>query len=847
MELRRFVKQHALYIEILALLVMMLVSGCKSEEPEADSWDVQYMALFDLSIDLMDQKNYDDAEKKLQDLSEMLDQIEVEAEKLVSLKGDVEYALGEISYVKCDYRAAYDYYNSAYAYYKGLNDGTDMQMDCRLQLAFLEDSYLGRSEHALAEYVDIYEHSTMPKYRDVALCSLFSLYVSMDSRLKVEQYLDLVKNIVDDLPITNIEELHVLFGGDEKALKREAALGRILDSDRFLDAYKTLGYYYRKIDEPEMSIKMLENALTLANIIDADDNANKIGIYKNLAFVYMYFNGDASNEYINKAKSIIDETYLSSYVRASAYVSISESFLMVGDYEGFKDCLNQAIEIIEDSVGSNHEIVALAKVLLSQYYRITGEYQLAIKNCEEAIEIYKDLLSENIGAAYNNLAICYSMGKDYEKGIEAYLKAIEIYKELSNDQQVAVAERNIALIYNNTFHNHELALKYANEAIDLIDSMDKAYYGGTYAAIYMVMADILEPSDEQYGMIEQYSEKAYQCLQNAVGNVDEAMGNYHYNLGNYLYDNGRYQEALEHLLSAEDLFGIVYGETSLYPVDILGDIGICYSRIGFYDDALSYFEKSIDYNTEHAAKLRTQGIYQTSYWDSQKQKSLSEIESISYVQMESPPNLFGGRFIDNESGYEIKFENLEADGKITFRINWSDSIIGSKDGNMITFDNKNGNDIRISGKIELLEDRAILTIRSSSLSDIKVGKTEYQFVSDKILNQNICKKLCQNTDERGWKLGYMPSWMKQTYLRFYHNGTLRIWKESSNENKKGYEEIIVDYQVKSEKRILIKSVEYSLSITNEWLSIWPIHSNELFIGGSYDLMKEDDGIYGALD
>lgn len=845
MELRRFVKQHALYIEILALLVMMLVSGCKSKEPEADSWDVQYMALFDLSIDLMDQKNYDDAEKKLQDLSEMLDQIEVESEKLVSLKGDVEYALGEISYVKCDYRAAYDYYNSAYAYYKGLNDGTDMQMDCRLQLAFLEDSYLGRSEHALAEYVDIYEHSTMPKYRDVALCSLFSLYVSMDSRLKVEQYLDLVKNIVDDLPITNIEELHVLFGGDEKALKREAALGRILDSDRFLDAYKTLAYYYRKIDEPEMAIKMLENALTLVNIIDENDNANKISIFKNLAFVYMYFNGDASNEYIKKAKSIIDETYLSSYARASAYVSISESFLMVGDYEGFKDCLNQAIEIIEDSVGTNHEIVALAKVLLSQYYRMIGEYQLAIKSCEESVEIYKNLLSENIGAAYNNLANCYSMGKDYEKGIEAYLKAIEIYKELNNDQQVAVAERNIALIYNNTFHNHELALKYANEAIDLIDSMDKAYYGGTYAAIYMVMADILEPSDEQYGMIEQYSEKAYQCLQNAIGNVDEAMGNYHYNLGNYLYDRDRCLEALDHLLSAEELFKKVYVEINLYPVDILGDIASCYFRMGFYDNALDYYEKSVDYNAKHATMLRKQGINQTSYWDSQKQKAINEIDYISYIQRDEESKLFGGRFIDSESGYEIEFENVEADGKITFRINWSDIIVGSIKDNVIIFDKENGNNV--AGKIELLEDRAILTIRSSSLSSVKVGKTEYLFISNEKLNQNICKELCQNTEERGWKLGYMPSWMKQTYLHFYENGVLRIWKESSNENKKEYEEIIVDYQVKSENRIIINSKEYTLSIYDGGLYIWPIHSNELFIGGSYDLMKEDDGIYGALD
>ena len=605
-------------IVLLFLLTaaVVYISGCRNDAIYTD-----YYIQYDKAVGLMADKKYDEAEEAFGELSETLENDVNQTKKVKELKADVEYALGKKCLNVGDYQKAYDYYLGSYVYYKELlGTSADKTIDAQIQQASIAADYLGRDEQTLTDFEEIYEEVKEPKYKNIALCFLTQIYINMDNGEETESYIDFVKAVTDSIPLDDNEKIKNLLSekGKHQDTHMAGVLGRIVPIDQYLSSYYVLGSYYIEYDEPDKAIEMYQNALDLIENSGYDNREELLKLYERLGFVYLYFKGETeTNEYLNKVIALSEELYPKGIEQAGVYIDVSEMYLRLGDYDKFGQHLDKAVDEIETVAGKNHWMIALSKGLLSQYYRKIGEYQQAIDCCEEAIEILKNILEEDrdsLGSAYNNLAGCYSEAGYKQEAIEAFQKSIEIYRLFNNDLQVAVAERNIALIYNNSFHDHAQALLYARDAISLVENMDQSYYGGTIAAIYMVMADILYPTDYDYSNVEDYSEKAYQCLIKAVGNVDEAMANYHYNLGKYFSDNKRYSEALPHLLSAEELFKDVYKETVLYPVDIFYDIGYCYYNSDSYSDALLYFKDSVEYDQSHIEHLREQGNYRNDYW-----------------------------------------------------------------------------------------------------------------------------------------------------------------------------------------------------------------------------------------
>ena len=844
-------KLYFLFSLILLGLLGTCMTGCGSGK---STLNPEYLNQYDTAIDQMAQKTYDQAETTFLSLMDEIDQdSSSQTDSYIEFKADIEYALGQICLKRCDYQKAYDYYMSAYTYYGNvLGAKADKTFDTRLQLATIEQSYLARKEHALTEYMSIYESADESRYKDYALCFATSLYISMDNGSATEQYIGKVKDLADSVPLNNSSRLKSLVGdkGSEKETKQERIVGRIMGEDPYLAAYNTLATYYYENEDPDEAIKMYESSLALLDKAGIEDEIDLIDIYDNLGFIYLYFKGEAeANEYLNKELEIIDQIYPRSIEKAQSYINIAEMYLSMGDYDQFGFYLEEAEDMVRETAGENHRLMASSKVLLSQYYRMIGEFQKAIQSAKDAIEIKKNILeedSDSIGSFYNNLANCYADGGNKADSIDAYLKSIEIYRGFGDDLQVAVAERNIALIYNNTYHEHSLALSYARDAVSLVENMDESYYGGTIAAIYMVMADILVSSDYDYDRVEEYSEKAYQRLQNAVGNVDEAIGNYHYNLGMYLSDNSRYTEALAHLLAAEELFETVYKEVKFYPVDILHDIAYCYYRTGFYDNALTYYQNSVDYNRMHIALLNESGNYRTSYWENMWDDSYSYIKTIESLQKDEPPLLFGGRYLD-ERNEELSFRNEYEDGTIDFVVTLAESpevfyYTGTRNGNQILFEQKNGDEKVVSGSIQLEKDKAVLTIDDSKLSYIKTGTREYTFYDEEALAERTLKKLLVNTESKGWVKDYLETWQSKIYL-YFSEDTLTMWIEDEDGEFVRQQKPL---RMLSENRILIGDVEYSIYCYGDMVNISPLHSDELQLKGNYYFMKEDDGIFGGL-
>lgn len=110
------------------------------------------------AIDQMANNNSNGAETTFTELISLIEK-EDQTSELQELRADIDYALGKLALDNAAYNHAYDYFNSAFIRYKNLlQDNADKTVDARIRLAEIECSYLGRNEHALQEYLEIYEN-----------------------------------------------------------------------------------------------------------------------------------------------------------------------------------------------------------------------------------------------------------------------------------------------------------------------------------------------------------------------------------------------------------------------------------------------------------------------------------------------------------------------------------------------------------------------------------------------------------------------------------------------------------------------------------------------------------------
>ena len=623
--------KYSLFI-CLALLFFCLV-GCSAEQKYAP-----YQEMYDSAINLLSKAEYIDATDVLNSLIDSLH--EEEQNKYVKeLTADSEYALGESLENYSEYDKAYDSFNSALVYYKELfGVEGDKTVETLLRVVNLESEHLQMREDALKLVTDILDRNVSDKYRTIALCYAVHLYLDMDNREKAELFFSQVEPIADELSGKNSEEITDILKsmGVENENETDIVLGKVSVADRYLKALAAIKAYYLVYDEPDKVISSEKRALDLLENHHLGSEYEITETYLSLGCSYILYKGETTdNEYLNTAKKRIEESEAGKLDKASLYFLMAESYNSLNMTEECNSYMKNAQDLCIEELGETSGFNATICVLLGDSYADIGEYQEAVDSCEKGIEINKDLLKEDSsdqGAAYNRLANCYMrMGMDGKAG-EAFERSIEIYKKIGDDLQVAVAERNYALLCNNTFHNHSKALTYARDAIRIADEKDHSCYGSTYSAIYMLMLDILNSNDYDYDYysIKGYADKAYECLQNAVGNTDEYYGYYHYNLGKYMYDNNYRFEALENMLKAEPYFQKVYKEYKMYPVNICYDIANCYFSQFDYESAKDYYEKAIELANERIMLLTSAGSTDSLiYFSNTRQEAREKLKTVN--------------------------------------------------------------------------------------------------------------------------------------------------------------------------------------------------------------------------
>lgn len=234
--------------------------------------------------------------------------------------------------------------------------------------------------------------------------------------------------------------------------------------------------------------------------------------------------------------------------------------------------------------------IADAHVIRSSGLLNLGKYTEALKNCNDAINIYEKLISsptttdkskflKGKANAYNNIGNVYQSQGNYIEGLNNYLAALKIYKEINYKFGIALAYNRLGVI-NFKFDNYPEALKnfFASLNIfeEIADKANIAYVHNNIGALYDAQgnqADALK----NYLVALKISEE--------LGDKRSIAGKLH-NIGNVFQEQRKYDEALKNYFAALKLNEELGNKQ--WKVFNLSNIGSVYFARGDYDKALNY-------------------------------------------------------------------------------------------------------------------------------------------------------------------------------------------------------------------------------------------------------------------
>jgi len=264
-----------------------------------------------------------------------------------------------------------------------------------------------------------------PDEEETLLVELLDIYEAMGSR---DGVVSVLERLAELKPKDGDVQLRLAVALEEGGKQKQAAalyenVVTMLEKDKRLPIYKTLGYLYTDLGQTDKAI----NAYLKAVELDGKD-AN---LYYNLSTLYERAgNKEKANVYLTKAISLQPED-------TESRLKLAESLSKAGQYEAAEKHLTEILEKKPDSIKA---MVLLVPVLEKQ------------GNKTRLVEIYKKMLTldpKNETLAYNIAVLEYEAGhlKESVPYFEQYLEAhpddvevhsllFDIFKKLNKEDLV---------------------------------------------------------------------------------------------------------------------------------------------------------------------------------------------------------------------------------------------------------------------------------------------------------------------------------------------------------------------------------------------------------------------------
>lgn len=224
--------------------------------------------------------------------------------------------------------------------------------------------------------------------------------------------------------------------------------------------------------------------------------------------------------------------------------------------------------------------------ILGIYYVISAEYEKAIENFQEAIDLYKSIDSKGgIADTYNSMGIAYKNLSNYPKALECYFKAIDI---APNDKKIDVRTSklyyNIAVVYEKQY-NLSKALEFNLKSLKIKNNnKDEIGISNAYNSLSSIYLSLLD-----YPKAIEYLEKSIYLKEK--NNYKRGLTLDYNNIGSIYYSQGNYILALEFINKA-----LLLSKEIKYKVGVFTshkNLGKVLFLKKDYTNALKHYERAL--------------------------------------------------------------------------------------------------------------------------------------------------------------------------------------------------------------------------------------------------------------
>lgn len=240
---------------------------------------------------------------------------------------------------------------------------------------------------------------------------------------------------------------------------------------------------------------------------------------------------------------------------------------------------------------------------LGTFYRRRGDYKLSIENYLKAAEIRKKLNAKSdLARTYNNLGNTYADQANYDLSIENYLKALQMYEEMNNKEGIARAIGNIGTVYYDQ-ENDEKALEYFFKALKINEEQNNydllRYNHNNIGRVYK-RQNKLDQAIKSFQNAIAVNEKTKNAKDLSSRNYWQILARSSNFLGEtYLLEN-KIDSAFKSLKTALEVFEKLNDRSG--KATVLNNLAIASQKVGKWEEALQYAQKSLAVSKEIQAK-----------------------------------------------------------------------------------------------------------------------------------------------------------------------------------------------------------------------------------------------------
>ena len=262
----------------------------------------------------------------------------------------------------------------------------------------------------------------------------------------------------------------------KKALEIYIEIG---DEEQLSTSYLFLGWDYNQNGDHQNAIDNFEKSLELAN--SSDNKPRILGLYYNMAYSYTIAEDYASaldlyKTSIQMAEELGNRITLGYVLKDMGY----HLYFNKLDLDSALHYISKA-NLIFDEVSNKHG-QSRSLIQIGDVYRITGDYDNALKNYSAALNINKKEKRFSMGA-YLRLGKIWFLKENYEKALKSLDKYADLRKEVLDKSPDLSALTLISLCKKKTGKQFDL-----RKIKQLIDDTDEIGYT-TYFRLYKLLDD----------------------------------------------------------------------------------------------------------------------------------------------------------------------------------------------------------------------------------------------------------------------------------------------------------------------------------------------------------------------